>query len=335
VQAQPAFHVLLAVGLVWIYNLQFSGSKRRLIQFAARTVAIGLLILLLLANLRAISNYHTQPAYAKAPPWQLYHDFVARKSAPGDVMLTNFPEASVSYYSPDNLPFYVIPTERGHDRESLEAQTEQVAGAYRRIWFLPLLREGFDPDGDVLNWLDRHADRVDQIFFPVYNLNLYLSPPAIEELMIPQPTDFAHGIHLRGFQVLDKRGQSRFEQTDPATGLPLLALQPEDKFTLSLYWQAGGPTPEPATVFVHLLAADGFNRTGQDNPPVWGSYPTTEWQPGERITDKFTLTLPPGTPPGDHRLQVGWYNSKTQARIPRLNPAADHILLDAIIRVEP
>jgi hypothetical protein len=72
--------------------------------------------------------------------------------------------------------------------------------------------------------------------------------------------------------------------------------------------------------------------------PVWGVYPTTAWQPGEKITDKYTLTIPPGTPPGDHRLRIGWYNSASQERVPVLDskgqPSTDYVTLDAIIRVE-
>jgi hypothetical protein len=291
--------------------------------------------LLLLANLAALTNYHTDPAYAKAPPWQLYRDHVSHEQRHGDVMLTNFPEAAVRYYSPNGLPFYVVPAERDRAVEFRLAQVEQIAGAYRRIWFLPLLRQGFDEQGDVLTWLNRHADRVDQVFFRAYNLNLYLAPPAIEETMVRQPAAFAHGPELRGFQILDRQGDSRLEQKE---GQLILAVEPEDAFILSLYWLAAGPTDLPYTVFTHLIAVDGFNRAGQDNPPVWGTYPTTAWQPGEKITDKYTLTLPPGTPAGDHRLRIGWYESDSGEMVPVVDdtgqPVADHVILDVVVRVE-
>lgn len=340
IQAQPAFELLLAAGFLAIYDLRFliddlkAGS--RLMRYGLRLAALLVLTMLLAANYTAVANYHFDAAYAKATPWRLYHDFVAAKSAPGDVMLTNFPEAAVSYYSPDNLPFYVVPAERDHDAAYRESQTAQIAAAYRRIWLLPLLHQGFDEQGDVLRWLDRHADRVDQVFFPSYNLNLYLSPPAVEAAMLAQPVDFEHGPALRGFQIFDQRGQSRLAPA--ADGPPVLPVAPGDEFTLSLYWQSDGPTAAPYTVFVHLLAADGFNRTSRDNEPVWGSYPTTAWQPGEQIVDKYSLTIPPGTPPGDHRLRVGWYRPDTQARAAVVDaagqPIADAVTLEAIVRVE-
>jgi hypothetical protein len=359
VQAQPAFELLLAVGFLSLWqiannewrmatiSLRFSAKPPfgtlhapRFTLHASRLLASLLLVFLLWVNFLALANYFADPAYAKAPPWQLYHDYVSDHARPGDVMLTNFPEAAVSYYSPNELPFYVVPAERDQPAAFRVAQTEQIASAYQRIWFLPLLRQGFDEQGDVLNWLDRHADRVNQIFFPVYNLNLFLSPPAIDASLISQPVAFAHGPRLRGYQIFDKDGDSRL--TPPAVRgkgeAYLLILKPEDQFTLSLYWLSAGPTDTSYTVFVHLIAADGFNRTGQDNLPVWGSYPTTHWQSGEKITDKYTLTIPAGAPPGDHRLRIGWYNSTTQERVPVVDnqgqSIGDFTTLNVIIRVK-
>ncbi|MCB0224031.1 MAG: glycosyltransferase family 39 protein [Anaerolineae bacterium] len=342
IQAQPAFELLLAAGLTTLYFSAKIPTTRHLrtTHYALRATALLLLAGLLYINLLTLTNYFTDIAYAKAPPWHLYHNYVSEKFQSGDVMLTNFPEASVSYYSPNGLPFYVVPVERDRSREFRLTETEKIANAYDRIWFLPLLRQGFDEQGDVLNWLDRHADRVDQTFFPVYNLNLYVGPAAIDTRLIRQPVTFTNGIVLRGFQILDKTGQSRLvpTSTDETGQEYRLTLEPEDEFTLSLYWLAGAPTEEPYTVFTHLIAADGFNRVGQDNQPVWGSYPTSDWSPGEKITDKYTLTIPPGTPPGDHHLRIGWYQSDTQERVPVLDeaghPGEESVILNAIIHVK-
>jgi hypothetical protein len=330
VQAHPAFLVMVSAGLLWLLNRRrLSGFMR----YAGPVAAALLLALLVFSNLVAITNYHSDPVYAKAPPWHLYQNHVAKYYLPGDVMLTNFPEAAVSYYNPAGVPFYVVPAERGLTTTEREEMTEQIATAYDRVWFLPLLREGFDEKGEVLLWLDRHADRIDQVFFPVFNLNLYLSPTQVAEQLIAQPETFANGIKLRGFQVWDEQGQSRL-QTENNT--PVLHLSSEDDFTVSLYWEADTAVKESYTVFVHLIAADGFNRTSRDNIPVWGTYPTSSWQPGEQITDKYTLTLPPGTPAGTHRVRVGWYNSVTGERVQTLSPEnqADHILLEFLVQIE-
>ncbi|MCB0210913.1 MAG: glycosyltransferase family 39 protein, partial [Anaerolineae bacterium] len=347
IQGQPAFELLLATGLVGLFlasplflakHLRPAHYILRIASYVLPITSLVLLLFLLYTNFLSLTNYFTDQTYAKAPPWHLYHDYVSEKAQPKDVMLTNFPEASVSYYSPNGLPFYVVPVERDRSVDFRLEETEKIATAYDRIWFLPLLRQGFDEQGDVLNWLDRHADRVDQTFFPVYNINLYLGPTAIDSQMVEQPIPFAHGISLRGFQILDKSGHSKLSPPTDSEAHYLLTLTPEDDFTLSLYWQANSAIDAPYTVFTHLVAADGFNRTSQDNQPVWGTYPTTAWSPGEKVTDKYTLTIPPGTPPGDHHLRVGWYHSDTLERVPVLNetgqPGDEAATLNVIIRVE-
>ena len=378
IQAQPAFEMLLAAGFLALFAManrrigEWAAKRERMsqdpyparlagsqpaIRYALRFLAPLLLGLLLLGNTVALANYFTNPVYAKATPWRLYHDHIKDHARPGDVVLTNFPEAAVSYYSPNELPFYVVPAERDRSVDFRLEQTAAIAQNYRRVWFLPLMHQGFDEEGEVLRWLDRHADRVDQVFFPSYNLNLYLGLAAMDELLVPQPVTFANGLHLRGYQILDKAGNSRLilaansnvgQAADAKTlaeatargadGVLMLAVEPREKFTLSLYWSAAGPTPVPYTVFTHLVAPDGFVRTGWDNQPVWGGYPTTAWLPGEQVTDKYTLTVPEGTPPGDNYLVIGWYQSDTLARAPELNaagqPVDDQVTLDIIVRVE-
>ena len=337
IQAQPAFELLLAAGFTALWRLTIPRPSS-LAASTFRLLPSAFFLTLLAFNFLTLINYFTQPTYAKAPPWRLFHNYVSDHAQAGDVMFTNFPEAAVSYYSPNELPFYVAPVERDRSVAFRLEETEKIAGAYDRIWFLPLLRQGFDEEGEVLQWLDRHADRVDQIFFPVYNINLYLTPPTVETLMIRHAAVFAHGVRLRGYQIFDEQGQSRLTPLNEGEATFLLTLKPKQDFTLSLYWQAAGPTDVSYTVFTQLIAADGFNRTGQDNLPVWGSYPTTTWREDESITDKYTLSLPEGTPAGDHRLHLGWYHSDTGERVPLLDeagqPVADQVVLGLIVRVE-
>ena len=155
--------------------------------------------------------------------------------------------------------------------------------------------------------------------------------------MIQHPIPFAHGIHLRGYQIFDDQGHTQLTPLKPDDAF-LLTTHPNEAFTLSLYWRSTTPITTPYTVFTHLIAADGFNRVGQDNQPVWGTYPTTAWLPNETIVDKYTLTLPAGTPPGDHHLHIGWYQSKTGKRIPIIDetgqPEADDVILNMVVRVE-
>lgn len=96
---------------------------------------------------------------------------------------------------------------------------------------------------------------------------------------------------------------------------------PGDNGTLqvTLYWQAARPLTENATVFVHLLDANGNLLAQSDAAPVQNSYPLTIWPTGVFIADTHTLTLPEGSPPAA-QLAVGLYNPTTLARWPVTNP---------------
>jgi hypothetical protein len=95
---------------------------------------------------------------------------------------------------------------------------------------------------------------------------------------------------------------------------------------LVLHWQALRETSESYTVFVHLVDGNGAVRTQKDNMPMNGMYPTTLWQPGEFVSDAYTLSLPPDLPPGEYTLEAGMYLAETGARLP-VTGDDDHIVL--------
>ena len=72
---------------------------------------------------------------------------------------------------------------------------------------------------------------------------------------------------------------------------------------LTLYWQARQPVPHDYTVFVHALDANNGLIAQRDQQPLGGFYPTSLWQPGEIIADRYELS------PSSlcQRLLVGMY----------------------------
>lgn len=96
---------------------------------------------------------------------------------------------------------------------------------------------------------------------------------------------------------------------------------PGQSFTLNLTWRAEATVGTSYTVFVHLLSETGTLIAQRDAPPVDGIRPTTSWFTSETITDAYTLSLPPETPPGIYTLKVGFYDPDTYARLPATDGA--------------
>lgn len=122
-----------------------------------------------------------------------------------------------------------------------------------------------------------------------------------------EPIIFGEWIELAGIDI----GGERFGAGEP--------------FCPTVYWQAIEPLDRPYTVFVHLVAADGFVQAQRDSEPAFGFWPTTRWQLGEIVGDMHCMALPPGLAAGEYAVVVGVYDGATGERLP-LNGTAqtDH-----------
>lgn len=111
-------------------------------------------------------------------------------------------------------------------------------------------------------------------------------------------------------------------------------LQPGGRLHVDLTWQSLAPMAENYTVFVQVI--DGRDQiVGQvDAWPLQGTYPTSQWQPGETIEDPYVVQLDGDLAPGAYRLHAGWYLLGTLRRLPVLNedgvPIDDKVLLSGL-----
>lgn len=90
---------------------------------------------------------------------------------------------------------------------------------------------------------------------------------------------------------------------------------PGGQVLLTLLWESLQPVTTDYQVFVHLLDAQGNKLLQRDGQPVVWLRPTTTWQPGELIVDRYGLLLPPTLPTGRYTLAVGLYDPVTGQRL--------------------
>ncbi len=85
---------------------------------------------------------------------------------------------------------------------------------------------------------------------------------------------------------------------------PLAPGQPAE---FELYWEYLGKRPEE-TFFFRLVDSQGRRVAEGSNRPVAAeNSPPEKWNEGEIIVERGALTVPPGTPPGQYQLQIGFY----------------------------
>ncbi|MDH7487708.1 MAG: glycosyltransferase family 39 protein [Anaerolineae bacterium] len=92
-------------------------------------------------------------------------------------------------------------------------------------------------------------------------------------------------------------------------------VHPGETLHLTLYWQALSPMAEDYTVFTHLLLPPDQVWAQDDQQPGDGQMPTSTWQPGQIIEERYELTLPPETPSGVYEIEVGLYLAASGDRL--------------------
>jgi len=102
-------------------------------------------------------------------------------------------------------------------------------------------------------------------------------------------------------------------------------LVPGGQLPVALTWQGLTEMDEDYTVFVQVLdAADRI--VGQvDAWPVQGTFPTSQWRPGQVVADPHLVQLSADMEPGEYRVIVGLYLLATGQRLPVVDGAGDAV----------
>lgn len=128
------------------------------------------------------------------------------------------------------------------------------------------------------------------------------------------------GLATFGDRVLLTSAEVGKQEAAPGTVLPV-----------ALRWRGLRAMGEDYTVFVHLVGPDGRLHGQVDSWPVQGSYPTSEWQPGKDVADRYEVRLDGDAPSGSYRVVVGLYRLETMERLRVLDetgkPVADSFVV--------
>lgn len=325
----PAYCIFLALGLGILLQQRIKSPGSTARSLASVVVGGLLLALMLTSSGYSLSNYFYVPAYAKSPDWRALVATFRQQSAAGDLVIHNYPDPALQYYLQDGLPLVVLPASSPLDPVATAEALDKLAAEHQRLWLVPQPSALWDADGFVEGWLDRHCDKVHQEAVGSLSLSLYLTPPAFLRRMTPINARFGDRVELAGYRLAT-------DVASPQSGI--LTTTPNTALRLTLYWRALAPMEISYTVFTHLLDANGQLWAQKDNPPVRGSYPTTEWRVGETIVDKYDIVIPPDAPAGQYELEVGLYDATTGQRLPLLDKMGqrqdERVLLSARIVVK-
>jgi hypothetical protein len=106
--------------------------------------------------------------------------------------------------------------------------------------------------------------------------------------------------------------------------------QPGEVVPVALAWRGRRTMEQDYTVFVHLVGPDGRLHGQVDSWPVQGTYPTSQWRPGEGVPDPHEVRVDADAPPGTYRVEVGLYLLETMERL-RVMDEAGNPIADAFV----
>ena len=116
-----------------------------------------------------------------------------------------------------------------------------------------------------------------------------------------------------------------------AIQLSALTFTPDDdRMHITVWWESLAPLTVDYTVFMHLFDAAGNTVANADAPPLSGGFPTTLWQPGDVISDTYTLPLL--DPDANYTLRLGWYDLQTGWRLEAVQEG--NLLPDAALSLD-
>jgi mannosyltransferase len=319
--ATPAFHLLLArgVGGEWLAP-EDKDRARAAVRWAVSGV---LLIFVVVTSSLSLRNYYFDERYAR-DDYRGVASYISAAGREGDAIILNAPgQVEIfSYYYGGDLPLYPLPGQRPLDPVKTKQALEQIMAQHGQLYVLLWGTDESDPGRFIESWLDQRTFKTLDSWFGNVRLTIYAVPQEETSAGIQNPLDVELGdeIALLGYSLANSQ---------VAAG---------DVLQLTLFWQASSDIGERYKIFTHILDGRSFIVGQRDAEPVGGGRPTPTWEKGEIIADNYGVPVLPGTPPGEHQLEIGMYNLETGERLLVSGdgePLGDRVLLEPIEVLQP
>ena len=279
-------------------------------------VGAAAVLLTLAPAVFALPAYYRTVQFASVADVRRLQAHLRTAAKEGAAAVVNLPATDPYFQYYDlGMPTYFISDARPGERERGLPALRDVVAQHREIWLVPFAY-GDEGNRFVERELNATAYKTEESWFGHIRLARYAVAEAGAGVRRPVDATFLHAtgkIRLVGYSL--------------APEMPT----PGGVLSLTLYWQADGPTAKPYTVFTHLDDAQGATRSQRDSEPAGGQRPTTGWRAGEEIADNYGLPLPDNLAPGEYRLEVGFYQLQEGTRL--LLPNGENRLVLATVRV--
>jgi mannosyltransferase len=283
----------LAVLLSSLMGGCLAGISNRWLPIA---LLLGVLHIFTPAEVSALQHLYQDPAYARDD----YRGIVATiesEAQPGDAVLLNAPNQweVFTYYDRGGLPVYTAP----YRPTSQEASSwvESIVRDHTQLFVLFWGDTEADPEHYVEIALAQKAFKAAERWVSSVRLARYGTPAELASTVKLEDVRLGQMISLIGYSIAE----------GPLTAGEILPV--------TLVWSVRQTPSERYKVFIHLVDGTGTLLAQTDAEPVGGFYLTSQWSPGEVVSDNYGVLLPAQLESGTYTLIVGMYDLAGQ-RLP-------------------
>jgi 4-amino-4-deoxy-L-arabinose transferase-like glycosyltransferase len=218
-----------------------------------------------------------------------------------DAIVVSRPSLFADRY-PGPLPVHVL--QPSWQEEDALAMLQSVASDAERVWYVRYAQKNPDPR---LEWVDfqwqTHAFLLEQHAYTDVDVFLWETKDASPFIRTDQ---VRRDLNVRFGDILELQA---YTLTEPSAqwGRALGAL---------CEWRSLHDPDEYYASFVHVVD-DAGRLWGQGDRWIVNEalVPTVGWKQGDVVSDRTTVSLNPGIPPGTYRLIIGVYDRITQRRL--------------------
>ncbi|MFQ6058622.1 MAG: glycosyltransferase family 39 protein [Anaerolineae bacterium] len=281
--ATPAYYLAVARGLAALQ----------------RSVPLGLAALAFVALTSGYSlhNHYFDIHFAKSDYRGLTH-YIAAHYQEGDGLIVNGTgEGAIRRYYPGEVPkLYNLRSTRyrRYDDAQLVELFQKIARRHPRVW---MAVQGRGPDFAKM-WFVQHGFLAEERGITDIALMLYTLPRQPLPPMSPPASMTKTGpAELVGYALT------------PSTAAP------GEIINLALFWRTPVQLAQDYKVSVRLVDAQGHVVLAVDRPPQDGFAPTSAWEPGQIVEDRYGLWVPLDAASGVYQMVVKLYEERTWAEV--------------------
>lgn len=303
----PAFIALASIGIATLLD----GTKSRYGRWASLGLVVSLAVPL--ASCGSLLRLYDDPALAR-PDVRSVVQYIEAAEQPTDAILLvgghqapafnhyYHGQATVIPLPPDLLPAAQTPLDA-----RVLGQLKTIVQEHPRVWLVQWQSEISDPTNVVADTLVATSKRINvgKNFHDMSLLWFDVNQARIDDApQVARHDEFVKPVRLAGYNVNSRR-------------IPI-----DTPLRFGLYLEATQPISGNYQIFTHLVAADGTLIAQTDHIAGADSYPTSLWQAGSLLYNRFEIPVPAGTPPGEYQVVIGLYDQSGRLK---LTDGRDHI----------